>query len=108
MSQQPDRTIKILLALLVVGVWALVLRPLVAPLPVHAQSPQLGSVGRYTLQRDSSGFWVLDTTTGTIKWVFLSSNPSEATTLRWDNNYLHGNEVKGPLVETAHPENKQP
>ena len=32
-----DRTTKILLALLVLGVWGLLLRPALTPVPVHAQ-----------------------------------------------------------------------
>jgi len=45
MTQHPDRCTKVLLALLVLGVWGLLLRPVAQVLPAEAQSRPLKQYG---------------------------------------------------------------
>ena len=53
-----QRTILVLLLLLVIGVWGLLLRPAITPLPVQAQNPEGNPISARGLLSAGNGLYV--------------------------------------------------
>ena len=53
-----DRSTKLLLALLVIGVWVLVFQPRVAPAQAEAQGPSAGAPFHYYVSGDLQGIYI--------------------------------------------------
>ena len=96
-----DWTLKVLLALLVVGVWGMVLCPLISSTSAQAQGQIPNAVGRYAMMRDSSTTYVLDTTTGTIKEIEITTEGEYTLTKTWDKDYVNSTETKGHISRPA-------